>query len=152
MIKVAALFFSFALIVGCASDSTKEPPKSKLNYLNGEHYGTNVNLQQPGIPILPEGIKRESKNSTISGSVVAKDGLIFAPLNHQTLALFDSKGKRMAKIMSGAGGAFQFQGAFPNGTYTIQILSKKYKGQIAIDLASYEMKDLKLVVKPQSSN
>ena len=144
--KTIVYLLALSFLCSCVSTDSKKEPKSKLNYLNGEQYNSDSAINVGGVPVNLK-FKQIEKDSTISGEIVVKEGLVFAPLNHQKLILKDLKGKKLVETESKAGGVFMFKYAVPNGKYTIEVDSKKYQGTLSFELKSYEKRISSLLLK-----
>ena len=148
ILPIRILIFFVFLLGGCASNEKVDAVKNPLNYLNGENYNTNRgDLNTPLYVPVPFPGARINKVTSIKGHIYSNEGVVFAPLNHIKLILVDSKNKAILETSSGAGGAFEFSGRIPNGNYRILIEEKRYKGQVGLEVKSYDIKDLKLVAK-----
>gem|GEM_PF-3734553 len=122
--------------------------KSRLNHLNGEHYGQNRGGlgDQIGIPLVNSRVKVAT---VISGKLLRKQELIFAPLNHKTVVLKDSEGETVASVMTQAGGVFVLTQPLANGRYTLVVEDESLEGELDITVQSYELKGLQLIAKPR---
>lgn len=115
-------------------------PKSKWNYLNGEHYQS---VGQVGpVPVV---IEKRAKPTLISGRTVLTQSSQYyeRPLKDIELVLLRGD-VVLARSRTDEKGQFSFAGDFANGHYDITLDSKHYRGQWRIQVKDYEMKNLTL--------
>ena len=130
------------LAAGCVVGS-KSDRKSRLNYLNGEHYRADVVVS--GVPVL---IERRAVNTHISGHAVVKGSRFHEPaLRFEELVLY-SDAIEVSRTRTDQHGAFAFCEGLEAGTYRIAPADERYRGEVAVVVDSYREENVVLRLEP----
>jgi hypothetical protein len=118
----------------------KTDKKSTLDYLHGENYETSA--QGPDHVVVPI-IKTKERHTHIQGAVViGESDTPEIPLRFVGLTVFSKENQRMASTSTDSDGKFSLGGVLANGTYTLRIESSKYRGELMVEINSYDVKDI----------
>lgn len=148
-LKASLLFFSLFVVAGCVTAGPNSEVKSKAGYLNGENYNVPQGIVPgAGIPVGYWG-QINNRTTTISGTVFHKSDSMLFPLGHQTVQLKNKKGEVLQEVQSDGGGVFTIAGPIPNGEYLLEVLNKRYRGSLNLDVKTHEIKNLKLQAHEQ---
>ena len=143
MYRTRGLFTILLLIAAaaCVTGPEKEP-KSKLNYLNGDHYkATN---QIGGIPLT---IERQQVNVTIEGEALIDRSELYQPALRFTELVLLKGSEELARVTTDNNGRFTFSHDLPNGTYRIKADTKDYVGDVKVVVVDYQVKNVMLKVR-----
>lgn len=140
LIVSALALLAAGCVVGPESDR-----KSRLNYLNGEHYRADVVLH--GVPVL---IERRTVNTRISGHAVVKGSRFHEPtLRFEELVLY-SDAIEVSRTRTDEHGAFAFCEGLKTGTYRIAPADERYRGEVAVVVDSYIEENVVLRLEPRA--
>jgi hypothetical protein len=138
-LQYTSLLLIFLTLTSCAHGPQTEK-KSPLNYLSGEHYAPEGDIA--GIPVT----RRKPVDTTISGTLMVDSHPIPIPLKFQALSLKQGD-NTLLKTSSAGNGTFSFKGIIPNGTYSIELASKKYNATVPVTVTDYHVENLIFLVK-----
>ena len=139
-----------SLALGPASACVTGPetePKSKLNYLNGDHYKA-TNTLGGGIPI-PITIERQVVATTIEGQAVIDRSELYQPaLKFADVALLHGTDE-LARVTTDQNGRFSFSLELGNGTYRVHAANDEFVGDVKVVVTEYQIKNVVLKVTPR---
>lgn len=155
MKKLFMNFPYFVILLGILNSCTHGPAtenKSPLNYLNGENYQANTTLGP-----IPISVTRVVKNTKIRGQCFFKnpkennlDDFKY-PVKYKRIAIIKD-GIKSKETATDSQGYFEFNAIFNNGEYIITISDKDYKGQLTINVESYQLDNIIFQVQKSEKN
>lgn len=135
---------SLALLAAGCAVGPESDRRSRLNYLNGEHYRAQVLVS--GIPVL---IERRAVLTHITGHAVVKGSRFHEPaLRFEELVLY-SDTIEVSRTRTDQHGAFGFSQELEDGTYRIAPADVRYRGEVAVVVDSYHEENVVLRLAPR---
>lgn len=89
--------------------------------------------------------ERKVKETILSGQVRIESPLAVVPARVDVRLMQDER--EIALTNTDKAGVFYLQGDFPNGDYTIEARSGSFRGEIDVEINSYKIEGLHLLLK-----
>ncbi|HYC56668.1 MAG TPA: hypothetical protein VEL28_17190 [Candidatus Binatia bacterium] len=131
-------------LAGCVS-GPRSRPKSKLNYLSGEHYDATGVLQ--GIPVR---IERQAALTRVEGQAMVRHSrFVETPMKFTSLILYGDA-QEVARTSTDQAGRFTFLTDLEDGVYRIVSGDDRYTGEARITVRGYQLSSLMLIFGPHA--
>ncbi|MES2854363.1 MAG: carboxypeptidase-like regulatory domain-containing protein [Bdellovibrionota bacterium] len=89
--------------------------------------------------------KEKTRESSVSGMVISKDGIVDAPLKFAALGLYNANDKLVAKAKTDATGKYRMTAKLPNGLYRLKLISGKHVGSTVVPVNGYKISNADLI-------
>ena len=129
----------FGMSLSACTHGPRRDDDSALDHLNGANYREQANIL--GVPV----IERQPTKKNLLGKLLLVQEPLPLELKFKTLALKQGD-REIQRVMTDARGEFRFSGEFPNGKYTIQLISDQMHAERVVDVNRNLVDDVRILV------